>query len=192
MIARVRTLFRYSLALLFVCTGEVAIAAPKKTKTLERIDGCVLIENRWNDGDTFRVKLPDGREETLRLYYVDAPELITRVFDRNDDARVYFGSDKERIVTLAKEADEFTRSALSKPFTIYTRWRPVFSSPRYYAFIFTAGSEDLAELLVSRGLASIHGPRDRAPDGRQPPAYVAKLRELEKRAKEQALGGWKR
>ena len=47
-------------------------------------------------------------------------------------------------------AQVLTAAALSKPFTIQTRWRPVFGpTPRYYAFVFTTDGKDLAELLVA-------------------------------------------
>jgi endonuclease YncB( thermonuclease family) len=171
---------------------RVMAAEPDKQKPLERIDGCILVENRWNDGDTFRAKLPDGREESFRLYFVDAPELKTRLLDRNDDARAYFEIDADALANLAKEAANLTKEQLAAPFTIYTRWRPVFGSNRYYGFVITADGADLSALLVSRGVAAIRGPRNKAPDGRRPDAYLASLNELEKQAKEQALGGWKR
>ena len=51
---------------------------------------------------------------------------------------------------FGKQAKAFTAAALSKPFTIQTRRRPLFGpTPRYYAFVFTTDGKDLAELLVA-------------------------------------------
>jgi competence protein ComEA len=174
------------------CCAQIGLAQePPPAKSFERFDGCVLVPHRWNDGDTFRVKLPNGREESFRLYFVDTPETTTRLLDRNDDAVKYFGLEKDAISALAQEASKLTSAALAKPFTLYTRWRPVFASNRYYALVRTAEGQDLGELLVGKGLAQIRGLRIRTPAGREPADQVAHLQELEKRAQQHGLGGWK-
>ena len=76
---------------------------------------------------------------------------------RSDEQAEYFGLTRAGAVKLGKEAKAFIATALQRPFTIQTRWHPVYGSPRYYAFVFTADGNDLAELLVRNGLARIYG-----------------------------------
>lgn len=46
--------------------------------------------DEWTDGDSFRVRLPDGRLETFRLYHVDTTESRSRG-KRSDEQAAYFG-----------------------------------------------------------------------------------------------------
>jgi hypothetical protein len=83
--------------------------------------------------------------------------------------------------------------ALTKRFTIYTRWRRALGRSaiwRYYAIVLTADRRDLNELLVSAGLARIYGTRTPLPDGRDSRTYLAHLRELETQAKAARRGAW--
>jgi endonuclease YncB( thermonuclease family) len=160
-------------------------------KPFERFDGCVVEADEWTDGDSFRVRLPDGRLETFRLYFVDTTESRSRG-KRSDEQAAYFGLTRQQAIDLGKEAKEFTAAALAKPFAIVTRWRPVFGPTRYYAFVFTADGDNLVDLLVSRGLARIYGTRTPLPDGRDSRTYLSHLVELEEHAKQQGLGGWHR
>lgn len=73
---------------------------------------------------------------------------------------------KAQAVKLGEVARAYTARALAQPFTIQTRWRPVFGPRRYYAFVYTANGSDLAELLVWNGLARIYGTHTPTPDGR--------------------------
>src|SRR4051812_43469854 len=155
-------------------------------KPFERFDGCVVEPDEWTDGDSFRVRLPDGRLETFRLYFVDTTEARSRS-KRSDEQAAYFGISREAAIELGKQAKAFTARALEKPFTIQTRWRPVFGPKRFYAFVFTADGRDLAELLVSNGLARIYGTRTPTPDGRDSRGYRERLAEFEARAKENGL-----
>jgi endonuclease YncB( thermonuclease family) len=181
--------FKLALFLLIAVVGASAQKAPS-AKPFERFDGCVLASDEWTDGDSFRVRLRDGRLETFRLYFVDTTECRTRG-KRSDEQAAYFGLTRADAVKLGKEAKAFTAAALQRPFTIVTRWRPVFGSPRYYAFVFTADGNDLAELLVRNGLARIYGTRTPLPDGRNSRTYLATLAGLEKQAKSAGLGGWR-
>jgi len=110
---------------------------------------------------------------------------------RSDEQAAYFGLTRAGAVKLGQQAKAFTAAALQKPFTIQTRWRPVYGSPRYYAFVFTAEGNDLAELLVKNGLARIYGTRTPLPDGRGSRTYLATLKSLEQQAKSAGLGGWR-
>lgn len=168
-----------------------ALAKAPPAQPLQRFDGCVVEPDEWTDGDSFRVRLPDGKLVTFRLYYVDTTE--SRMHStRSDEQAAYFGITREAAVTLGNDAKDFTARALEKPFTVFTRWRLVFGQPRYYAFVFTADGKDLNELLVSAGLARIFGVRTPLPDGRDSRTYLAHLAELEAQAKAAKLGAWKR
>jgi endonuclease YncB( thermonuclease family) len=172
--------------------SELAWAkAPAAAKPFERFDRCTLEPDEWTDGDSFRVRLPDGRLETFRLYYNDTTESRSRG-KRSDEQAAYFGITHGEAVELGKVAKEFTARALAKPFTIQTRWRAVFGPSRYYSFVFTADGEDLAELLVRNGLARIYGTRTPLPDGRDSRQYLAALATWEEQAKSARLGGWHR
>ena len=141
---------------MLVCLSAAAIAqkAPP-AKPFERFDGCVLEPDEWTDGDSFRVRLPDGRFETFRLYFVDTTESRSHG-KRSDEQAAYFGLTRAQAIELGRQAKKFTANALTQPFTIYTRWRSVSGPTRYYAIVVTAG-RDLNELLVSSGLARIYG-----------------------------------
>ncbi len=178
---------------LLLSTGNAVSAHAQKapaSKPFERFDRCVLEPDQWTDGDSFRVHLPNGRLETFRLYFVDTTESRSRG-KRSDEQAAYFGLTREQAMELGQEAKEFTARALAKPFTIQTRWRPVFGPTRYYAFVFTAEGDDLAELLVRKGLARVYGTRTPAPDGRDSRAYLGRLYRLEAEAKRNSLGGWR-
>jgi endonuclease YncB( thermonuclease family) len=43
-------------------------------RPFQRFNGCIYKPQRWNDGDSFHVILPDRKEAIFRLYFVDTPE----------------------------------------------------------------------------------------------------------------------
>lgn len=149
---RVQQIIAVMLPLYVASFGVAGQAVP--ARPFERISGCVLEPDEWADGDSFRVRLPDGRLETFRLYFVDTTESRSRG-KRSDEQAAYFGLTREQAIDLGKEAKAFTARLLSKPFTIQTRWRQVFGPKRYYACVYAADGSDLAELLVKNGLARI-------------------------------------
>lgn len=171
--------------------AHLTLGAAPSSKPLERFDGCRLEPDEWTDGDSFRVRLPDGRLETFRLYFVDTTESRARG-KRSDEQAAYFGLTREQAIELGKEAKAATAAALSKPFTIQTRWRAVFGPSRYYAFVYTADGSDLAQLLVRNGLARIYGTRAPTPTGEDSRQYLARLDRLEQLAKSEGRGGWRR
>src|SRR5919106_4709768 len=120
--------FRLALLLLVGVVGTSAQRAPS-AKPFERFDGCVLVPDEWTDGDSFRVRLPDGRLETFRLYFVDTTESRTRG-KRSDEQAAYFGLTRAGAVKLGNQAKAFTAAALQRPFTIQTRWCKVFGPTR--------------------------------------------------------------
>lgn len=166
-----------------------AAATPPHAKPFERFDGCRLEPDEWTDGDSFRVRLPDGRLETFRLYFVDTTESRSRG-QRSDEQAAYFSLTRAQAIELGRRAKAFTARALSRPFTIYTRWRAVFGPSRYYAITVTADGHDLNELLVRAGFARIYGTRTPLPDGRDSREYLMQLHALENEAKAAKRGGW--
>jgi hypothetical protein len=88
-------IFRYCiislrLALLLLASAVASAQKAPPAKPFERFDGCVLTPDEWTDGDSFRVRLPDGRLETFRLYFVDTTESRLRG-KRSDEQAAYFG-----------------------------------------------------------------------------------------------------
>jgi endonuclease YncB( thermonuclease family) len=152
----------------------------------QRLDGCVYKSQRWNDGDSFHVLLRDQKEVIFRLYFVDTPEEEPVYADRIAEQAAYFGISADAVLEVGKEASEFTKRALAKPFTTYMRWRRSLGRSaiwRYYAIVVTADGHDLNELLVGNGLARIYGTRTPLPDGRDSRTYLAHLHELENEAR---------
>ena len=84
----------------------------------------------------------------------------------------------------------FTGRALGEPFTVFTHWHANFDEGRYFAFVQTSEGKDLAELLVRNGLAILRGDRAATPYGRGSLSQVRRLRELERLAQRERLGGW--
>jgi endonuclease YncB( thermonuclease family) len=178
----------------FVCLSAAAIAQKAPSyNPFEHFDGCIYKSQRWNDGDSFHVLLRDQKEVIFRLYFVDTPEEERVYADRIAEQAAYFGISADAALEVGKEASEFTRRALAKPFTTYTRWRRALGRSanwRYYAIVVTADGRDLNELLVSAGLARIYGTRTPLPDGRDSRTYLAHLHELENEARAAKRGAW--
>src|SRR2546430_907125 len=100
----------------------VSVAALAKTappaQPFQQIDGCAYKPQRWNDGDSFHVILPDQKELIFRLYFVDTPEEERVYVDRVVEQASYFGISTDAAVEIGREASEFTKRALARPFTI--------------------------------------------------------------------------
>ena len=149
--------FLFSVLILSCC---LATALP--ATELETIENATLIEAGLNDGDSFRVKAA-GKELHLRLYYVDCPETTVSkaTRDRILEQQYYFGlEDTKAVMRFGKQATEYVRRVLSKPFTIYTSHAKAPGGStigRHYAFIETHDGRDLGHLLVEQGLARVYG-----------------------------------
>ena len=183
--------------LVFVTAILVPLVAIAQTappaQPFQRLDGCVYKSQRWNDGDSFHVLLRDQKEVIFRLYFVDTPEEERVYADRIAEQAAYFGISADAALEVGKEASEFTKRSLAKPFTTYKRWRRALGRSaiwRYYAIVVTADGRDLNELLVSAGLARIYGTRTPLPDGRDSRTYLAHLHELENEARAAKRGAW--
>ena len=163
---------------------------------LQRLDGVTLIPSGGNDGDSFRVA-HQGKEQIIRLYYVDCPE--TRATTNADVRRVReqardFGlSDTDRIFFYGKQASAFTQKQLARPFTVYTSYadaRGRSEGGRVYGFVTTADGQDLATLLIQNGLARSFGVRRELPDGTHRDEATAQLDDQETVALIKRKGIW--
>lgn len=182
-------------------SGSDSASAPKsstRTGDYETFDDLRYEDHRQNDGDSFRVKFPDGRIEQFRLYFVDCPESEFRTYrgGANNRERIHeqaeaFGISDEQAVQIGKRAKERIQELIArKPFVLHTRWEDPFGDRRYHAFVSTAGGSPLEEVLVGEGLARIHTKGADLPDGTSRKAYEARLRQLEKEARKAGKGAW--
>lgn len=164
--------------------------------------GCTLVDRRNNDGDSFHIRMPDGKTQEFRLYFVDAPESEVRQYRGGDsnEERIryqgeYFGRLSQKETTaVGKAAKKWTAGMLGRaPFTVYTRDEVVYQGPRLYCFVqVQAGGQErwLHELLVEQGLARIYTKGAKMPDGTHPGPQEKRLHGLERDAKRAKRGGW--
>ena len=166
--------------------------APKTEGRWERIANCTLADDRTNDGDSFALQC-QGETRTFRLYSADSPEKYRHEHNgpRLAEQGAYFGGlNEEETIAAGVQAKEFALGLLQKgSVTVETRWEPVYDSGRYYAFV-KAGSQDLAEALVSRGLARIHTKGVDRMDGTTNRVQRSQLERLEREAKAKRRGAW--
>jgi endonuclease YncB( thermonuclease family) len=168
-------------------------------------ENVTLIPTGWADGDSFRVKFPDGKEHTVRLYGADCMEWhVTGDTDarRLRAQRRYFGisgygDSAADSITLAKslgeEASKMVKEKLSRPFRIHTSFADARGDARYsriYAFVTTSDGEDLAALLVTQGLARAFGVYRSTPDGLSRGDYESQLQDAELLAARNGSGAW--
>jgi len=181
------------------------LASALNATTLQSFKGCLLVDAAWADGDSFPVRFPDGSEHTVRLYGADCLE--ANINDSTDARRLraqrrYFGisdyGDSPRAsIELAKslggEAKTKVRRLLEKPFTVHTTFADGGGSDHYkrvYAFVETAEGEDLATLVVQRGLARAFGLYRSTPQNLHRDEYRERLKDAELVAARKGLGAW--
>ncbi len=182
--------------LLSVMVLSICPALPVLAAELVTIKDVTLVEADLNDGDSFKVNA-DGRELILRLYFVDCPETshgskVDR--DRIREQQDHFGfEDPRAVVRFGERATEYTKQALSRPFTIYTSYAKALgrsTGGRVYAFVETSHGRDLAHLLVERGLARIHGKTRPSPGGLDSDLVLEELQDLRMAAALKQVGLW--
>ena len=165
-------------------------------KDLVAYKNASLVTSQYNDGDSFLVKLGNSNI-TIRIYFVDCPE--TTVSQSTDARRVrsqtrYFGLLSHReTVFYGKEAADFTKKQLEKPFTVYTALATApgrSTGGRYYGFITTSRGEDLSSLLVANGYARAYGVTRKTPDGISHEEMAARLKDIESSAMLARKGIW--
>ena len=157
----------------------------------ETLEGCRLLPNEANDGDSFHVA-HRGKEYIFRLYFVDAPETSEEIPSRVKEQAEAFGVPRDRVLQAGKEAAEFTKQKLSRPFTIRTKWQDAEGQsrlPRRFALVETADGKDLGELLAAAGFVRSFGAAA-APPGKNEPVLRATYDRLAHRAKASRLGVW--
>jgi len=178
--------------------GSVPVSMAVASNELQAFPGCTLEKAEWADGDSFPVKFPDGKVRTVRLYGVDTLEMHIEGDESNArrlrDQRRWFGI---RDIKVAQAVGESGRAAteelLAKPFTVYTGFADARGDPRYervYGFITTAEGMDLAEELVTRGVARAFGVTRKRHDGVTAAEWKEYLKDLELIAAKKGAGGW--
>lgn len=177
--------------------GRAAAAGFELTAEPQVFEGCRLIDAPWADGDSFPVRLPDGREVTLRLYEADCPE--DKVGGDSDARRVreqrqHFGLEtNQQVLDFGMLATDRARELLRQPFTVRTHFADGRGDPRYprvYAWVELADGRDLAEVLVSEGLARAHGVYRGRPDGMHQEEARTRMAALELAAAVRGRGAW--
>lgn len=179
--------------LLFIFGWLALFASPDlQARIWTELDGVSYEDNQANDGDSFHAKR-NRSKYLFRLYFVDTPETDLRYPERVKAQADYFGVSEARAVEGAAEAGEYVKKLLSdKTFTVYTRYtdaRGASDMKRYYAMV-KVEERWLSEWLVEAGYARVYGMDTELPDGTEAKKYWARLRKLEKEAKETKRGLW--
>lgn len=176
--------------------------APPRAGRYEIYQNCTLVNARNNDGDSFLIRLHDGREEEFRLYFVDTPESDFKTYadgDTNHDRIREQAGDLDRLtpeqaVEIGKRGKAFSLELLAKrPFTLYTEWDSPFRDHRYHAHIqvrIDGKTRWLHRLLVQKGLARMKTKGSDLPDGTSAQSEKETLRKLEREAKSNKAGAW--
>lgn len=175
----------------FLCAILALDAAAADRREWEQHSHCRYIDQRYNDGDSFKVSC-GVKENILRLYYVDAPESNMSNSSRVAEQATYFGVTNTDVLATGEAATRRVRELLQEPFSVSTKWSVAGGRSkelRYYGLI-EIGGKRLAEILVSEGLARTKGVVVRLPSGEKATDYLAKLRGLEREAKNQRKGIW--
>lgn len=165
---------------------------------LESFPNCTLINEPWADGDSFPVRFPDGEVRTVRLYGVDCLESQVEGSDSNArrlrDQRRWFGiPDMPTALDFGKRATTETQRQLSRPFTVHTAFADGRGDARFariYGFVTTSAGTDLAEHLVSVGLARAFGVVRARPDGTRGDEWREQLKDRELKAAKAGVGAW--
>src|SRR5450432_2757429 len=80
-----------ALACLIAASPAQVVEHAARAQPFQRLDGCIYGPQRWNDGDSYHVILPDKKEVIFRLYFVDTPEEERVYADRIAEQAAYFG-----------------------------------------------------------------------------------------------------
>ena len=193
-------------------TAEATKNTPPVTKsvpsTLQKngwtiYQNCRLVDHRNNDGDSFRVRVAEGKVQEFRLYFVDTPESTFKRYrdgqtnaERISQQARYFGNiSPEAATAVGKSAKEFTLELLKKSsFTLATKNEEVYESGRFYCHLQLPHEGKvrwLDEILVSKGLVRIITQPADLPDGTRADAHRSLLRTMEAEAKKRKVGAWK-
>ncbi|MBU3664272.1 MAG: hypothetical protein FGM15_00130 [Chthoniobacterales bacterium] len=178
-----------------LCLAATVRAVP--VPDLQRFENCTLAASEWADGDSFPVKIGPGREEVVRLYFVDCPE--TSAGTESDQRRVreqsaYFGVEDPKVtLEFGRKAKDEVARILSKAFTVQTAFSRALgrsAKPRIYAFVTTSDGKDLASWLVENGLARSYGVGRTSPEGLSDDDAKARIDDIELQAALEKKGLW--
>jgi endonuclease YncB( thermonuclease family) len=156
-----------------------------------KLDDCHYVDWQDNDGDSFRARCGE-KEFTARLYHVDAPETSLHHGDRVREQSLHFGITLDETLNAGEKAKQRVKELLQKSFVLWTRWATAGGrgkESRYYVII-EADGKNLAEILVSDGLARTKGMSATLPSGEKGKEFMEHLDELETVAREKHLGAW--
>lgn len=188
--ARVIPMSRFVRASLLLL-GAMSVPLGQTRAEWVELDGCRLVNNSANDGDSFHV-MHGGREYVFRLYFVDAPETSELIPSRVGEQAEAFRVAREKVLKAGKRAGVFTSKNLNGKFRVTTRWedaRGMTAGGRHYAFVETDDGEDLGELLLAAGWARSYGMKAATKT-----STAAQLQErydrLEKKARRARVGIW--
>lgn len=175
----------------FVLLSIAAATHAASSRPWVTLTDCQYVTTKDGDGDSFRVR--SGTNELgLRLYYVDAPETTLTYAERVRLQAEHYGITLDEALKTGARARERVKELLREPFVVRTRWASAAGrsrTMRYYAII-EVGGKNLAEILVSEGLAQTKGVAPNLPNGEKASAYMQKLEELEQAASQKRLGAW--
>lgn len=167
------------------------VAVAQASEPWVTLKDCHYLPNPANDGDSFHVRAA-GKEYIFRLYFVDTPETDASLPARVAEQAKYFAVNPGQTLQIGREAERFTRQQLARPFTVRTCKQDARGRsrlPRYFAFV-QNGTADLGERLVANGLARVYGAASEAPGMNAPEVEWRKLEQLERKARNQKIGGW--
>lgn len=176
---------------LILCSLVSLIADARGNGRWVTLKDCRYLPNPANDGDSFHVQA-GNKEYIFRLYFVDSPETDASLPERVAEQGKYFAVTTPQTLQIGLEAERFTRQQLSHPFTVRTCKQDARGRSRlkrYFAFVQTE-TADLGEQLVANGLDRVYGAASEAPEMNTPEVEWRKLEQLERKAKEEKIGGW--
>lgn len=179
--------------LLLAIIVYISLSSPAVAGEWVTLTNCSLLENASNDGDSFHV-MHDGEEYLFRLYFVDCPESEDSLPKRIEEQSRDFGLTPEKILPLGKLASNATQQFLSRPFNVITRWQKAPGRSRlqrHYAFVEIQNKiPDLAAVLLTDGLARLHGVKASPSPDLKPSEIAAIYENCEAEAKAARRGAW--
>jgi DNA uptake protein ComE-like DNA-binding protein len=188
-----RSCFLVIISYYFIVPFVVLQASSNTQGIWEVLDGCRLVDSPINDGDSFKVRHQDDTF-IVRLYFVDCLETHDTYMDRVRDQARYFSISETEVITAGKQATAYTKQFLKDEFTVITQSLDARGGkePRVFGLVSKDGTF-LSMDLVNQGLARIYGMPTRAiwPGGLSAPAYLSRLKQLERRAQQDRIGIWK-
>ena len=182
---------RAATILLFIPVVTLCTAWGPSSSRWYTYEDCTLMNNAYNDGDSFHVKTKSNHY-VFRIYFADAPETDNSIAERVDEQAEYWNIDRDDVIRLGKDAKSFTANFLRNGFTGYSRRadaRGRGKQQRFFAMVKVC-DQYLSEALVAAGLARVYGADCTLPDGTSQRKYWAKLNALEKTAQRNKVGGW--